>query len=52
MINYIFRILNYLRSLWYKLPPTVRKNIINIIVHAFESIFREYYKYYKEKGKK
>ncbi|MBS3667069.1 hypothetical protein [Vreelandella boliviensis] len=44
MFGWILNILMWLSRMWEKVPDSAKEKIINMIVEAFEDIFREFYR--------
>jgi hypothetical protein len=48
MFHLIFSFFKLLFSLWEKVPDSLKKEIIELIVKEFTEIFRNYYRYWHE----
>lgn len=50
MLGLIFKILGFLFSFWRDLSPETKERIINVVVDAFEEVFRAFYRSFIKKA--
>jgi hypothetical protein len=48
MFSLVFSFFKWLLSLWEKLPDSLKKEIIDLIVKEFTQVFRNYYRHWRK----